>query len=192
MRKLALSLLVLGSLAGCGTSPEPDYYVLTPTPGAPREISTQLKIERPVLPEYLDRPQIVQLKSNDQVSIDEMQRWAAPLDIMIEGVLAEDLRQRMPPSLVTTEQEGEARDARFVIQSTLKTFNNANDNNSLRANVKIDDRKGCKSPSLFSITFAATTSGDREEGLSQLIGEMSDFIIENLETKSLNQSCPHS
>jgi uncharacterized lipoprotein YmbA len=190
MRKLALSFLILGMLAGCGYSPEPDDYILTSTEGTPKNLTTQIKIERPVLPEYLDRPQIVELKDNDQIYYNEMQRWAAPLDIMIENILAEDLRQRIPASTLTTEQESEARNARFIIQPTIDIFNSADGMQTLKAQINIDDHLGCKLTSHASLVFASTAHGQREEGLSKLTGALSDFIIEDLETRSLNQPCP--
>ena len=47
----------------------------------------------PELPEYADRPQIVSFSPDGaELNIDEANRWGEDLDIMLQRVIAEDLR----------------------------------------------------------------------------------------------------
>jgi uncharacterized lipoprotein YmbA len=192
MKKYILFFLTLTFLAGCGTSPEPDYYILTSVAGNQKDLITQAKIERPVLPEYLDRPDIVTLEGSDQVEIDEMKRWAAPLDEMLENVITEDLRQRLPSSVISSEQEGGAFAGRFAIKITIETLNSIDDNNVFKAQIRIIDQQGCKPNNIFSTEFNATAPGNREKALSTLVGLFSDTITDYLKIEGLNPPCTSS
>src|ERR1700734_1922854 len=102
MRRLFFLLSLLW-FAGCGTSPEPDFYNMKKIDGAQFDNNFSIKIQRPSIPEYLDRPDIVREENAYQVKIDEMYRWAEPLDRMFERILAENLRQRLPKSIILSE-----------------------------------------------------------------------------------------
>ncbi len=88
-------------LAGCqSTSHAVTYYGLSSlaapdrqTDPAAKDSDLSIGIGLVVLPDYLDRPQLVTRKGPNQVSIDEFNRWAGPLKSEIERVLTEDLIQ---------------------------------------------------------------------------------------------------
>jgi uncharacterized lipoprotein YmbA len=44
-----------------------------------------------VLPEHLNRPQIVTRQNGHQVKVDEFNRWAEPLEMHVSTILAENL-----------------------------------------------------------------------------------------------------
>src|ERR1700734_3383444 len=90
-------------LASCGTSPEPRFYGLNEIDGPQTEQNLSIKIQRPGLPQYLDRPDIVRSENTYQYKIDEMRRWAEPLDRMFERILTEDLQQRLPDNRIQSE-----------------------------------------------------------------------------------------
>ena len=83
---------------GCGFSPPTHYYSLTPVessqpilvPGAP------LQIFHVTIPAVLDRESMVEWENSGELKISGTNRWAAPLDSMIENVLAADLRHKLP------------------------------------------------------------------------------------------------
>ena len=88
-----LTLLLL-LLAGCGTSPPVQYYGLDSM-----DISyTQDEEGAPVLalgpfrmPEYLNRSQMVTRGHGAELIVDDVNRWAEPLDDAIHRILASNL-----------------------------------------------------------------------------------------------------
>ncbi len=103
--RAALLLTVL-LLTGCGGPPD-HFYTLAavapaeaPAAGAAGCAGSPVSVNRVLLPEILDRQSIVRTDGADRVDISSQDRWAAPLDGMIRGVLAADLRDRLPPGRV--------------------------------------------------------------------------------------------
>jgi uncharacterized lipoprotein YmbA len=136
MKRLAyLAVLVL---AGCGTSPEPDYYDMSAVNGtALPNVVTSLEIERPTLPSYLDRPDFVRQDNAYRYSIDEFQRWAEPLDRMFERILTEDLRQRLPGSAILSEADTGTFKMRYAVESDIQQFNSVTQDGSSTAVLKV-------------------------------------------------------
>ncbi len=107
MKKIFIifSLLFVGACLG-GYSPQSKFYdlhsVLQQT-----EIVSEKKISvgvnDVVLPAYLDKPQIVSFDvGNNQMKIDEFNRWGEPLASMIQRVIAADMSEYLPSSVVKT------------------------------------------------------------------------------------------
>jgi uncharacterized lipoprotein YmbA len=84
--------------AGCGFSPQTQYYALSPVESTqPSAVSgPPVRILRVTIPAVLDRESLVKWSGPGELSISEAERWAAPLDGMIQSVLAADLRQKLP------------------------------------------------------------------------------------------------
>ncbi|HQR29118.1 MAG TPA: PqiC family protein [Anaeromyxobacteraceae bacterium] len=94
-----VALLACG-LAGC-LSPRPDtsrYFTLPPAGSAPATgAPVPLVGLGPVtLPPYLDRNEVATRVSPEQLAYSASDRWAAPLASQVTGVLAEELRARIP------------------------------------------------------------------------------------------------
>lgn len=105
-----------GLLAGCA-SPEPEYYRLTPVPGAPRPWGNgSVKLRRVGVPGYLDRPEIVRAGAGGRLDVMGGARWAEPLEEMLSRVLAENLRQRLPGRTVFGESSAVSVDADAVLE----------------------------------------------------------------------------
>ena len=108
---LLLALLV----AGCAGSPPVNLYTLSAV-GLP---STDIRVPPStpavvavgpvILPDYIDRPQIVTRKSAYQLELAAYDHWAAPLYDMLPRVLVEDLALRLPSDrVVAFPQIGDA------------------------------------------------------------------------------------
>jgi uncharacterized lipoprotein YmbA len=122
-----LAVLVLSSACmnfGPATSPDTQYYLLTPTTGeaAPPESvngSPRLTIGvGPVhLPEYLNRPQIVTRAGGNRIVVDEFHRWGEPLKDAVLGVVMENMAAgRGAPRVVAYPwKRSETVDARVKI-----------------------------------------------------------------------------
>jgi len=103
--KTICSLLLLASLAGCGSSPPVDYYTLQPITGAGSnapESADILGIGRLRIPGYIDRPQLVSQMAGRGVKVDEFNRWAEPLDIAIPRIVTVNVDGLMDDVIAVT------------------------------------------------------------------------------------------
>jgi len=88
---LLVSMVCLSTCAGKSASSK--YYVLSPLPltklsGAEGATIGVLPLD---LPDYLDRPQVVTRVSENELKLDEFNRWAEPLKDNFYRVLVENL-----------------------------------------------------------------------------------------------------
>jgi hypothetical protein len=87
----------------CGSSPPIQKYILTPSIENDAEtLSAQDNTEITIgigsieFSEYLKRPEIVSFKGNNELNVDEFNRWAEPLEKNFERVLIENLSRLIP------------------------------------------------------------------------------------------------
>ncbi len=100
-----LTLLVLLLCAGCSlSSPPANFYTLSsvavPTDGGSK---LAIGVTLTEFPDALDRPQIMLRTSENRLEIQEMHRWAGPLDNQLLHALTENLvrltgSQRITPA----------------------------------------------------------------------------------------------
>lgn len=99
MRRMT-AFVMAGLLAGCA-SPPAHYYTLEPVPGSVLAGGpTSVELRQPGLAGYLDRAGVVRSSAEYQVSIDSLNLWGAPFGEMLTRVLAQDLTQRLPGTVV--------------------------------------------------------------------------------------------
>jgi uncharacterized protein len=107
MHLLALGLMVL-LVAGCASSPPTNRYTLSaiavplPESGSPQSASAVVAIGPVMLPDYIDRPQIVTRQSPYRLELAAYDQWAAPLHDMLPRVLVEDVALRLPADRVVS------------------------------------------------------------------------------------------
>jgi len=182
MKKSFLSVLILATLSACGTSSEPGYYSLASLPGAVSfGIAQTIKIQRPTIPAYLDRPQFVRQANDFHVAIDDTSYWAEPIDRMLARTLADDLRLRLPASHVLIEGETISDNMRFTVNLNIDHFNAiGNGAVLLEGQLIINDNTGAPEqyiPILFH-TDAGSSSQAITQGLSEVVGSAADKIVE--------------
>ena len=106
-RHLVVPLLLAGYAASSPAcvslkrTPEARFFVLRsladPPAAAPATAPADLVGVLPVLvPDYLDRPQVVTWAAPGELRIDEFLRWAEPLDAGVSRTLAENLDALLP------------------------------------------------------------------------------------------------
>ncbi len=109
-RMLWVSLAVcLFAFAGCGSTPQTQFYVLTPFSGLSSSDDLEFrKHESPVigvaavkLPEYLNRPQIVTRTSRNELALAEFDQWAGSLRENISSVVAANLSTFIPTDRIS-------------------------------------------------------------------------------------------
>ncbi|MBI5063615.1 MAG: membrane integrity-associated transporter subunit PqiC [Desulfatitalea sp.] len=90
-------LLLIALVAGCAASSAVSYYSLgalpaTPAAPQPQKARPAIGIANVMLPDYLDRPQLVTRSDAHQLRVEEFHRWAGRLQDEISRVLLENLR----------------------------------------------------------------------------------------------------
>jgi len=96
-------LLLLGLLAGCGSSPPINYYVLSAQDGAARGGDTpSLGVGPVTIPEYLNRANLITEREGNTLTIARFDQWAEPLEDGIKRVLAINLAGLMNTQNVYT------------------------------------------------------------------------------------------
>lgn len=84
-------LLLLG-LLGCSTTPPAAFYTLSPALApAGTALPLTLGLTLSEFPEALDRPQLMLRTGENRLDIQELHRWAAPLEGQVGRVLRENL-----------------------------------------------------------------------------------------------------
>jgi uncharacterized lipoprotein YmbA len=104
---LALVFLALG-LSSCVSlkrTPEARFFVLQALAEAPEGAASPLEggvvgLLRIVVPDYLERPQVVSWIAPGELKIDEFLRWAEPIDAGVSRTLAEDLQTLLPKTRI--------------------------------------------------------------------------------------------
>lgn len=103
----AISVVVLGLFAGCGTSPKPRLFLFTPEAawrGKTIRDAVNSEFTVRVLPvrlsPYLDRPQIVTRVDENEIKADQFNRWGMPLDRLVREVVAAGIVERIPSAYV--------------------------------------------------------------------------------------------
>ncbi|WAC09077.1 MAG: PqiC family protein [Thermodesulfobacteriota bacterium] len=126
MIKRLLSLVIFCALAevmmGCASTPSSQFYTLSsgakPAAGT---ASYSISVGPVTVPAVVDRPQIVLQTGANQVTFDEFNRWAAPLQSEIARVVAENLASALGTPSVTVFPQSSAADASYrVVIDTLR------------------------------------------------------------------------
>jgi uncharacterized lipoprotein YmbA len=114
--KLCCLALVMAAL-GCGTSAPSRFYALSPITADTEALSSDavLTVGPWILPEYLDRPQIVTRSAGAELELAEFHRWAEPLKDNFSRVLAMNLSALLDSSHVhELSRESQQRADLFV------------------------------------------------------------------------------
>ena len=128
MGRLA-KLAIVGTLAALAvacTSAPSRFYTLSAT-ATPSAASSSLSIAvGPVsVPAAVDRPQIVINTSANQVTVDDFNRWAAPLQDNLARVVAENLVALLGAPRVTLFPQTLGADVDYRVQIEIRNFESA-------------------------------------------------------------------
>lgn len=95
LRRLVPLALLLA--AGCTATPPPIFYTLSPQSdpaarvGAPADSEVSVAIGDIVIPDYLDRPQVVVRSGDNTMTLAENHVWVEPLRTLIARTMVYDL-----------------------------------------------------------------------------------------------------
>jgi uncharacterized lipoprotein YmbA len=103
MLLLMAGVILVAPLSGCGTTQPSTFYILTPTTQARQSVGNPAAEQGPIIalgpidiPDYLNRPQIINYVNENTLNVDEFHRWAEPLENNISRVLAINLSAMIP------------------------------------------------------------------------------------------------
>ena len=183
--KAGAALLLILLLSGCGGSSPTHFYTLAPLAPSPQtDVGTceaaPVMVHHVLLPATLDRQSIVRSDGAEQLEISDLDRWAAPLDGMIQHALAEDLRARLPPGRVLMPGDAAPPGGAAGLEITVQRFVGAA---AGRVTLQVDwtllDPRGAASPTHSESITAAASSPKVDEvvaAMSRSVATLSDRI----------------
>ncbi len=131
MRHIAVAaatvIVMLGLAAGC-SSPPSRFYTLSrmETSAPPTQPASLSVVVGPVsIPAIVDQPQIVVSTGPNQVSVDEFNRWASPLQNNIARVVAENLVVLLGTPHVSLFQQSLNAEADYRVAIEVQSFESA-------------------------------------------------------------------
>nr|WP_319393885.1 PqiC family protein [uncultured Desulfobacter sp.] len=129
MKRFGWHILLISGLMmvlGCGLSPQSSFYLLegaaplTPLDQAGPDLSVGIGFVN--LPTYLDRSEIVTRKPGNAMTVNEFQRWGAPLAHQIREKLMMDLSALLGTARVVLSPWERALSPEYQVDVTLLRF----------------------------------------------------------------------
>lgn len=122
-RSIALAVLLL---AGCASSPSSRFYTLSGPPSPTTAAAGPSVVVGPVaIPAVVDRPEIVVTVGENEVWLDEFNRWAAPLADAIALATAENLAVALTTQRITLLAQSAGSDADYRVAIEVQRFESA-------------------------------------------------------------------
>jgi uncharacterized lipoprotein YmbA len=126
MMSRAVTVGFLFFVAGCASTPQPRFYALSATPASSAAASSVSVSVGPVsVPAALDRPQIVLSTGPNEVRLDDLNRWAAPLQDNLAEVIAQNLLGLLGTPHVSVFPKMPAADAQYRVVVEVQRFESA-------------------------------------------------------------------
>ena len=183
---MRIILLTILAVAGC-SGPPTRFYTLAPEPQTRLEASAcdaaPLAVSHVMLPASLDRDGIVRASGPGQLQIASEDRWAAPLDGMVQHALAEDLRELLPPARVLLPGDPAPPGDRAEIEVNVSRFlADRSGRVLLEADWTLLDAHGARAAG-GAETLSRTTASTTDAvviGMSETVGMLADRIADAL------------
>jgi uncharacterized lipoprotein YmbA len=140
-----------------------------------------IKLARPGLAGYLDRPEIVRDSSDSRLLLRGGERWGEPLGDMIGRVLALDLAQRLPGSSVFTEAGTLSVDPSATVEIDIQRFDlDTSGVVVLQAQVAVQQGRshdpGLTRSLRLTVTPAGPSTADLVSAMSAALGQVADQL----------------
>ena len=120
-RSVAVAIIVLVALCGCGTSPPTHFYALTePAVTAVTKTGSTVVLFGPFdVAAYVQRPQIVVRDADQKLKLAEFDRWAAPPQVALVPWLARDVDGQLANAVVVAFPSIGHADAPYRVIGTI-------------------------------------------------------------------------
>jgi hypothetical protein len=180
--------LAVAAVVSCG-SPNPVLYTLSVVPAATRAGGPAVVSIREVsIARYLERPQIVRSADGNRLDVRANEWWGEPLAPMLTRVLAEDLSQRLPNSVVFGENGAINSTADVVVAVNVERMDAAPPQSvALVAHTAVIFTNGKGRPILRTVRLETPApTGDTVgavAAMSAAVGQLADGIADLLTTR---------
>jgi uncharacterized lipoprotein YmbA len=180
--------LSVALLAGCGQSAPTQFYVLhsvAPAAGVRAAPALPIRIAHVEVPSALDRPEIVREQEGNQLKVDDLGHWAAPLGQIMRTALVEDVIKRLPNGLIVPAEAPkpaaviEISVEIVAIHETAKSLSIEASWTQTRTSVASGGATTVQSAS-FSVPMANRTNSAFADALSQALAQLADAIVGRL------------
>jgi uncharacterized lipoprotein YmbA len=178
---LLAAIALVTMLAACTTSPTPVLYTIAPVPGAAQGGGPYVvSLQQIGLTEYLQRLPIVRSSDGYKIDLRANDWWGEPLNAMLSRVLVEELGQRLPQSVVVSENGAltTSPDASVAV-NVQRLDQDASQQLVLIAQGSVDFR-GKHAPVLRNFRIAVPMSGAdtpaEVAAISAAVGQLADGI----------------
>jgi uncharacterized protein len=181
-RMAELALVV--SLAAC-SSPNPTLYTIAPVAGAAQTDPPHVILLQQIsLARYLERSQIVRSSENYRLDVMSNDWWGEPLSAMMSRVLTEELGQRLPQSVVLSENGGISSPGDAAIALNLQRLDEDTAGNLVLQAQAAVSFKGRHAPVLRNFRLAVTPQGPgvpaEIAAISDAVGQLADGLASML------------
>jgi hypothetical protein len=181
----SLALVAVAALLGaCASTPQARFFALSagdPMPVEPR--ATLVLAVGPVdLPRYLDRPQIVSRTGENQLAVDEFNRWGGALDEEVGRVLAQHLGRSLQTQQIFTYPSRLATETDYRIALEIRTFDGPR-GGTLTLDLAwsvVDDRTGrvvLNEQASYRAETRSETMDDYVAAMNALLSELGDHVV---------------
>ena len=146
-----------------------------------------IKVARPGLAGYLDRPEIVRDSAANRLTLNSGERWGEPLGDMFARVLALDLAQRLPGSSVFTEAGTISVDPSATVELDIQRFDlDASGAVVLLVQIAVEQGRSHDPAATRSLRLtmqpASTGTSDVVAAMSATLGQLADQVASLLRT----------
>jgi uncharacterized lipoprotein YmbA len=182
MRVFAALALAL-ALAGCATSPTPNFYTLALVAGSVQHPALRsIELRRIGLAGYLDRPDIVRSAAHYRLELAANDRWGEPLGGMLARVLSEDLLQRLPGVAVYDETGAISAAPDRVVEMDIQRFDAGADGAIvLLAEVAVRGEGASATFGAHTVRLSARPGGPgtaaQVAAMSAVLGQLADAVV---------------
>ncbi len=183
MKKLLLSLLLLGLFFGCGAK---KFYTLGDTFNVHSTISNTQTIDvvKVSVPKYLKEHKIVRQITPYQIELIDKAQWLIPMEQKLTAMLIDYLQQSLNNPNVYLYPWQSSRGADKRVELKIQKFIASKQKVMLKANYKIVDLKNSKNQIYnFSTTL---NSGSSIESMMQAMEEAYLALLEDIKTTLIN------
>lgn len=170
-------LTLLAGVAACAATVPSRFYTLAPVASeteaaaAPASRDLTIGLGPVVLPNYLDRPEIVRRTGQYELDIAEFDRWSEALETMVPRIMAQNLAATLATDRVLIFPQRRAPETDYQVEIEIFRFDAGSDGEVvLDAQWEIYGGRGEKPLALHKQTFRQPVDG---EGYAAVAGAMS-------------------
>nr|WP_094779098.1 ABC-type transport auxiliary lipoprotein family protein [Paraburkholderia ribeironis] len=188
VRTAALFVFAAGTtIAGCGHSMPTRYVTLNATPADAPFATAPIKpvqLTAVHIPTVLDRPEVVTLASQNRLTIDDSDRWGAPLAQIMRSTLAQDLMTRLPAGSFVFPDAPSPPDTRTLVVTVLDSEADASGTLTMQVGWTLLSGQPGHATLRQQMTLRSALAGHdaaaQAAALSRILGELADRIAASI------------